>query len=308
MTTTNGTVTSQKSTTNWKGIIDTIISRYGLLVVGLAMIALFGILKPDTYLTTRNLLSIATSQSIVALMALSILGILVVGEFDLSFSSIFGFSQVFVIGLIAHYGFPWWASCLLVLGVGLLAGGFNWIFSHKLQINSLVATLGLATILGGIAVGYSGGTIVTGRLPSVFTDIGRSRFLSIEMPIFYVLIIAAALYILLEYTVTGRHMRAVGDNRNAASLAGINVGKAVFVAFALAGVISVLAAIINGSQLGAGQPLVGAGYLLPSYAAVFLGATTVTPGRWTRSASRCVKAKPSVLWAKAAPANPPSRG
>jgi Branched-chain amino acid transport system / permease component len=75
------------------------------------------------------------------------------------------------------------------------------------------------------------------------------------MPIWYVVIVAGLLYVLLEFTATGRHMRAVGGNRAAAELAGISSGRAVAVAFIIGGLISALAAIVSGSQLDQGRPL-----------------------------------------------------
>lgn len=261
-------------------VADKAVSRYGLVLVVLLMIAVFAVLKPATYLTLDNLLSIATSQSIVALLALSILGVLIVGEFDLSFASILGLSQVLVIGLITENGVAWWVSCLVVLAIGIVAGLFNAFMVVGLQVSSFVATMGISTVVGGLAIGYSGGMVVTGILPDAFYIIAQSRFLGIEMPVWYVLVIAVALTLLFEYTATGRHMRAVGGNRAAARLAGISIARALTVAFVLAGSIAALGAIISGSQLGSGQPLVAAGYLLPAYAGAFLGATTITPGRF----------------------------
>lgn len=260
--------------------LDSAVSNYGLVLVVLLMIGVFAILKPDTYLTVDNLLSIATSQSIVALLSLSILGVLIVGEFDLSFASILGLSQVMVIGLMANSGWSWPISCLAVLALSLAGGLINALLIVRMQISSFVATMGLSTVVGGLAVGYSGGMVVTGVLPDAFYNLAQTNPLGIPMPIWYVVVVAVVLFILFEYTSTGRHMRAVGGNRPAARLAGISIGRALTVAFSIAGLLAGLGAIISGSQLGSGQPLAAAGYLLPAYAGAFLGATTITPGRF----------------------------
>lgn len=256
------------------------VGRYGLVLVVVIMMGVFTALRPDTYLTAANLLSIATSQSITALLALAILGVLIVGEFDLSFASIFGISQVLVIGLIANSGLSWPLACIAVLCVAALAGLANAAMTMRLHVSSFVATLGVSTILGGVAVGYSGGMVVTGTLPDGFSALAQAAPLGVEMPIWYVLAAAIVLTVLLEYTSTGRHMRAVGGNRAAARLTGISIGWAVTIAFVIAAVLSSLAAIVSGSQLGSGQPMIAAGYLLPAYAGAFLGATTITPGRF----------------------------
>ncbi|PZV38767.1 ABC transporter permease [Mesorhizobium kowhaii] len=261
-------------------LVDTAVSNYGLVLVVLLMIGVFAILKPDTYFTVDNLLSIATSQAIVALLALSILGVLIVGEFDLSFASILGLCQVMVIGLMANSSWSWPTACVAVVALGLAAGLINAFLVVRMQVSSFVATMGLSTVVGGLAVGYSGGMVVTGALPDAFYNLAQISPLGIPMPIWYVVIVAILLYTLFEFTSTGRHMRAVGGNRAAARLAGISISRALTVAFVIAGVLAGLGAIVSGSLLGSGQPLAAAGYLLPAYAGAFLGATTITPGRF----------------------------
>jgi ribose transport system permease protein len=265
---------------SFRGIIDKAVGHYGLVIVVIVVVGIFAVLRPDTYMTARNLLSIATAQSITALLALAIIGVLIVGEFDLSFTTVFGLVQVLVIGFMTDGGMAWPIACLIGLAVGVVTGIANTIVTIRLNVSSFVATLGVSTILGGIAVGYSGGTILTGNLSPTFSALAQMAPLGIEMPIWYVIAVAGLLYVLLEFTATGRHMRAVGGNRAAAELAGISVGRAVSVAFITAGLISALAAMISGSQLGSGQAVIAAGYLLPAYAAAFLGATTITPGRF----------------------------
>lgn len=266
--------------TKASAVIDAIAGRYGLVIVVLSLVGLFAVLRPSTYLTVSNLLSIATSQSIVALLSLGILGVLIVGEFDLSFASILGLCQVLVIGLIANSGVPWWLSCLAVLAIGLCGGLISSFLIVRLQVSSFVATMGVSTIVGGLAVGYSGGMVVTGVLPDTFNNLGQLSPLGVDMPVWYVIAAAILLFVLFEYTTTGRHMRAVGGNRAAARLAGISVGQALTIALVIAGVLAAVGAIVSASQLGSGQPLAAVGYLLPAYAGAFLGATTIAPGRF----------------------------
>lgn len=261
-------------------LLETILARYGLVLIVIALLCTFAALRPDTYLTVRNLLSIATSQSIIALLSLSILGVLIVGEFDLSFAALMGLCQVLIIGIVSQTTLPWITIAVGLIGLGALAGLFNAFLIRKLYVSSFVATMGLATILGGIGMGYSGGAILTGILPDSFYAFGQGSLLGIDFPVWYVFGVAIGLYILFEHTVLGRHMRAVGDNRAAARLIGVNITKVVAFAFVLAGSIAALAAIVSGSQLGSGQPMIAMGYLLPAYAGAFLGLTTITPGRF----------------------------
>jgi ribose transport system permease protein len=257
-----------------------ILTDYGLVLVLLVMVAVFSALKPETYFTTDNFISVAESQAITGLMALAIICVLVVGEFDLSFTAIFGLAQVLVIGLITRDDVSWVIAVLAVVGIGLIVGLINALLTARLQVNSFIGTLGVATVIGGISVGYTDGQVVTGVLPQAFTDLARNELFGIALPVFYVLAAAVVLYLVLGYSASGRHMVATGGNPAAARLAGIKTGRSIMLAFLIAGVLSALAAVISGSQLGSGQPLLANSYLLPAYAAVFLGATAITPGRF----------------------------
>jgi ribose transport system permease protein len=256
------------------------LSRYGLLLVVIALLIGFSIAKPHTYFTTNNFLSIAETQSITALLALAIICILTVGEFDLSFASIFGLCELLSVGLIVKQGWAVGIVCVAVLVIGVIIALANSFFTVKLKISSFVATLGVSTILGGLSVGYSHGEVVFGELPSFFAEIGQGDVAGIALPVVYVVIVAIALWVMLQYSSTGRRMLAVGGNRDAARLTGIRIGFVVMQAFLVAGVLSAFAGIVSGSQLGSGQPLLSTSYLLPAYAGAFLGATTITPGRF----------------------------
>jgi ribose transport system permease protein len=257
-----------------------VAARYGLLFVTVGLIVLFSVLKPDTYLTTDNFLSIAESQAITGLLALAIICVLIVGEFDLSFAAIFGLTQVLAIGLMVKQGLPLGVDVLAVLVIGIVAGLVNSLLTVRLAISSFIATLGVSTILNGLSVGYSNGEVVSGKLPALFTDLGQKSVGGVALPVLYVVVVAAVLFVVLQYSATGRHMVAAGGNRDAARLAGISVGRAVMAAFVIAGLFSAIAAIVSASQLGSGQPLLSNSYLLPAYAGAFLGATAITPGRF----------------------------
>lgn len=253
---------------------------FGLLFVLLAMIAGFGAARPDTYLTGGNLLSIAETQAITALLALAIVGVLTIGEFDLSFAAYFGLAQVLVVGLIVNQNLPPALACLIVVALGAALGLINTLLIVKFHMDSFIATLGVSTVLAGVTDGYSGGSIITGNLSPGFLKIGQGSIAGVGLPVLYVLGTAVALFILLQFTTTGRKLLVVGRNREAARLAGISVGAATAVAFVIAGIIAGGAAIVSGSQLGSGQPVISSSYLLPAYAGAFLGATTITPGRF----------------------------
>ena len=139
--------------------------------------------------------------------------VLVVGEFDLSIGATLGISQYLVLKLITHYGLSWQVAIVATLGVGAAIGAANAIAVVGLGINSFIATIGIATILEGLVQWISDGNQpLFGGAPNGFTSLAQTKHL-VVLPVYYALASAVALWVLLEFTVVGRQMRATGANR-----------------------------------------------------------------------------------------------
>lgn len=261
-------------------LLTVALTRYGLLLVFLAIVTTFSILLPYTYFTTTNLSSIANQQVITLILALAVLTPLIVGEFDLSVAQLFGTLQLLVIGLMSMSGLPFPLAIVVCLVAGAVVGGINAVLITRYRVSSFIATLGVATILQGLGLWYSGGEVIFANVPQGFLSLAQSDLLGVPMPVIYGLIVALVLWFMLTYTSLGRKFFATGGNRSAATLSGISNAKMITIAFVLAGVLAAVAAVILASRIGSGQPLLGPSYLLPAYAGAFLGATTVTPGRF----------------------------
>ena len=125
----------------------------------------------------------------------------------------------------------------------------------------------------------SGGNEIIG-LSSGFQSIANDSLLGISLPVYYLLAVALLVWYVLEHTPPGRHVYAVGGNREAARLTGVRTGLVVFATLTVVGVAAGFAGVLVSSQVGAGDPSVGPAYLLPALAGVFLGSTQVQPGRF----------------------------
>ncbi len=264
----------------WQVRAADLAARFGLIVVTVLIIALFSVLRPDTYFTLLNFETIATNQATTLILALAILLPLIGGEFDLSVAANFGFCQLLVAGLMIHQGIGWGLAIVLTLLVGGAIGLVNGILVIGLSLDSFIATLAMTTILGGMTTWYSGGEIIVGDFAQPFLTLGQKQIGSLSIFVIYAVAVAIVLWICLEWVAAGRHLYATGSGRLAAQLLGIGTGRLIIGAFVLCGVIAAFAGIVTASQLGSGQPALGASYLLPAYAAVFLGATTVKPGQF----------------------------
>jgi ribose transport system permease protein len=257
-----------------------LFSRWGLLLFFLAVFGGFSLWLPHKFPTSGNVQDILTSQPPGIFIAYAAMLVLVVGEFDLSIGATLAFCGYLVLKFVTHYGLSWPAAVIAALGVGAAIGSINSILAVGLGINSFIATIGVATILEGLLEWISSGNqpIYAGA-PHGFTTLARTKEV-VVLPVYYSLVGAIVLWVLLEFTVIGRQMRATGANRAAAKLSGIHTGRARVTAFVLAGLLSALGGILITAQVGAADasPATGSSYLLPAYAAAFLGATAIRPG------------------------------
>jgi ribose transport system permease protein len=260
--------------------IGDFLARYGLVVVTLLVLTLFSAIRPSTYFTSLNFQTIAANQAPTLLLALAILVPLIAGEFDLSVAANFGFCQLLVAGLIIKQSLPWEVALVLTLLVGGVIGLSNGLLIVVFRINSFIATLGTATVIGGFTTWYSGGQIIAGNFPSAFLSLGQRQFGSLSIFVVYALALSLLLWLFLTFIASGRHLYATGGGRAAAVLLGLRTSRLIVAAFVICGVIAAFTGVITASQLSSGQPALGASYLLPAYAGAFLGATTVNPGQF----------------------------
>jgi ribose transport system permease protein len=256
-----------------------LLSRWGLLIVFAVVFGGFSAWIPNRFPTSGNVQDILTSQPPGIFIAYAAMLVLVVGEFDLSIGATLGVSQYLVLKLITHYGLSWQAAILVTLAVGAGIGLANAIAVVGLGINSFIATIGVATILDGLLQWISDGSSpIFGGAPHGLTSLAQTKAAGIVLPVYYALGASILLWLLLEFTVGGRQMRATGANRVAARLSGIRTGRARVTAFTLAGVLASVGGILVTARIGAADATSGPGFLLPAYAAAFLGATAIRPG------------------------------
>lgn len=255
------------------------IAVYGLVIVFLLVMVIFGALRPSSFLSVTNINSILVSQSVTAMLALAEMIPLATKQFDLSVGYHLGMAQVLIIGLQVQQGLGWVETAALVLVLSLVVGFVNGALVTWFKIDSFIATMGTGTMLYGLSNWYSNGEQIVGMsLPQSFTGLS-SIWHGLPLPALYVGVISIVLWCVMERLPIGRNLYVIGANVRAAELTGINVSRHVMGAFIASGFISGIAGIVLGSLLQTGTPSVGPEYLLPAFAATLLGATSIRPGR-----------------------------
>jgi ribose transport system permease protein len=254
--------------------------RYALLAAWGVTIVVFGILRPDTFLTTSNFTTIFGSQAILVVLTLALLVPLTAGDYDLSVAATMGLSAMTLAILNVNHGWSIWLAALAALGVGLLVGLINGALVVLLDIDSLIATLGSSTFIAGVILWISDSQTISGVSDTLINATVIDRFLGIPLEFYYGIALGLVMLYVFEFMPVGRRLLFVGRGRGVARLSGIRVARLRWGALAASGVISAFAGILYCGTLGSADPTSSLSFLLPAFAAAFLGATTIMPGRF----------------------------
>ncbi len=254
-------------------------SNISAVYVGIALVVLFSIWIPNTFLTSSTLTTLLSEQAITGVLAVALVLPFAAGVFDLSFAYNAGFGAILAASLIGNHGFPVWAAVVLVIAACGAVGAANGFLATAIGINPVIATLAVGSCLSAGTTWISGGNEIIG-LGNGFQAIADSKLLGVQLPVYYMLALALIVWYVLEHTPPGRHIYAVGGNREAARLMGVRTGLVAFCSLAVVGLAAGLAGVLVSSQVGAGDPSAGPAYLLPGLAGVFLGSTQLHPGRF----------------------------
>lgn len=262
-----------------KKLKSLLISWEALLVVLLLVCCVIGNALSPYFLTSFNFYALTSNIMEIAIMALPMTMIIIVGEIDLSVASILGLASV-VLGQFWHLGQPMWLAIVVALLVGIVAGWINGVIVTRLGLPSLVVTIGSLALFRGLAYVVLGDQAVS-NFPAAFTNLGFGTIAGTEIPwsglIFAVLAIIFA--VVLHFSRLGRQLYAMGSNKEAARFAGINVNRTKLILFIVAGLLSALAGIIFTARLSSARPDNALGFELDVVTVVLLGGVDIFGGR-----------------------------
>lgn len=248
----------------------------GILVLG----AVFGSLRPQSFLTWANISTMLGSQAVLVVLTLALIIPLTAGDYDLSVASTLTLSGMTVAVLNAQHIWPLASSMLVALAFGVCIGVVNAGFILYFRIPSLIVTLGSGTFINGLVLWMSGSMTVSGVSSGLTEWVVIRRLFGIPLAFYYALALCVLLWYFFGYTTPGRRLLFVGRGREVARLSGIRVDRARFISLVASGLLSAFAGILYAGTIGAADPLSGLTFLLPAFAAAFLGATSISPGRF----------------------------
>ncbi len=254
------------------------MKRFQKLLPFLSLIVLFVLLwvASPYFLTKTNLSSLVRQTAVINIMALGMTIIIISGGIDLSVGAILAMGGLLgTMAMEKGLGIP--LGVAIGLGVGLLCGLLNGVLITRLKIAPFIVTLGTLGIFRGGTLLISNGLPVH-QIPQAFSFLGEGSLLGVPFVLWLLVLCAAAMHFVLEHTRLGRYSFAIGSNTAAAVYAGVPVAFYTTAVYAIGGLLTGLAGMIEASRLMTGQPTAGNGYELQAIAAVVIGGGSLHGG------------------------------
>jgi inositol transport system permease protein len=266
-----------------------LLSRHAPALCLVLLMVVFSILEP-AFLSPQNLFNVMRQISIEGLIAIGMTFVILTAGIDLSVGSLVALAGL-VAAMIAKgstassfslsggaaEGYGWFAAMLGAMGVGLLGGFLQGFAITRLKVPPFVVTLGGLSIFRGLALMISAAGPISG-FDAAYRWWGQGRIGSVPVPVIIFLTIAFAAFIVLRYSRYGRQVYAVGGNREAARLSGVNVPGVLLSVYVIIGFLAGLAGFILSARLNSSEAVAGMGYELNVIAAVVIGGTSLFGG------------------------------
>lgn len=251
------------------------LNALGPLAVLMVLLIALSVFVPD-FLTDRNLRGLVLSVSLVGAVATTMMLVLALKEVDLSVGSLVALSGVLTAEVISRTGSVTYGVAA-GLAAGALVGLVNGIVVAKLRVNSLIATLAMMEIVRGLAFLASGGEAVPIPEESFYV-LGSGELLGIGFPVWITILCFIVFGVVINATVFGRNVLAIGGNAEAARLAGVPVDRVKILVFTIHGIVTAFAGIVLAARITSGQPNTSLGLELQVISACVLGGVSLAGG------------------------------
>jgi ribose/xylose/arabinose/galactoside ABC-type transport system permease subunit len=266
--------TASAPTFAWRAFLQ----RYGLLLILGVLVTVISLREPR-FLSVDNAINILRQATDTGIIAIGMMLVILTRGIDLSVGSILAVTTLITADQLRS-GLPALPALLVCLGIGALLGLVNGLLVSRVGIPPFIATLGMMVAGRGLALQISGGKPIS-ELGEDFRQIGTGFVGAIPIPVIIVALIVVAGFILLNYTVLGRRIFALGDNERAAFLTGIPVKTIQTLVYVISGALASLAGAILMARLGSAPTNIGEGIEFDAIAAVVVGGTSFAGGEGT---------------------------
>jgi ribose transport system permease protein len=257
-----------------------LVETYAVVGAWAVVIVVFSFLRPDTFLTSENFATIFGSQAVLVVLTLALLIPLAAGDYDLSVAAMVVLSSMLVAILNVNEGWSIGTAIVAALAVGAAVGAINGGLVVLFGIDSLIVTLGTGTFINGVVLWISDSNTISGASSTLVDAVIVTRLFGIPLGFYYGLALCALIWYVFEYTPLGKRLLVVGRSPSVARLSGVRVARIRWGSLVCSAVVAALAGVLYAGTTGGADPSSGNSFLLPAFAAAFLGTTTIAPGRF----------------------------
>lgn len=258
--------------------IAEIIGENGFILIFILWIVILS-LTTRTFLNSNNIFTVLRQATIVSIVAIGEMLIMLLGGMDVSLAAVMGFSGIMAASLMVNFNFPPELAGLVCILIGGLIGLINGILVTIVRINAVIATLGMMSVLNGMALAYTQGKTIVGPQLDQIAFLSRGYVGPIPFPVILMFVFYIVFYIILNKTVFGAHIYAIGNNDKASWLAGIKVDRMKILAFTVAGILAGFSGLLQASRQGSATSSMGNEFLFPILTAVILGGISLSGGK-----------------------------
>lgn len=253
--------------------------QYALVIAWAMLVVGFCIASP-AFGTTGNFQTIFGSQAVLLLLTLGLIVPLTSGDFDLSIASTLSLSSMMIALLTNHDGWALGPAIAAAILAAILIGLINGVLVVIVGLDSFIVTLGMATFLQGVIAWISNSETISGIPPLLLEWTVGNEILGIPLTFWYGVAATIGLWIVLQHTPLGRRLLFVGRGRSVSRLTGLPVRRLRIGALVCSATVAAIAGVFYLGSIGTADPTSGQSFLLPAFAAAFLGATAIVPGRF----------------------------
>ena len=248
------------------------------ILMGLIVLCVFFSISSDRFLTLGNFVNMLLQVSTIGIVAIGGMFVILTGGIDLSAGSMAALIGLLMAGFCVDNGMPVPLSIVLGILIGLGLGYLIGLSVTKLRLTAFIVTLAMQSMLRGLGLVYSQGTTIFG-MPKSFDYVGGGMVWSVPVPVILVIILFIIAHFVLSRTTFGHQVYAVGGNREAAYLAGINVKRVERITYTLAGGMTALSALVLTGRLGAAVPDAADGLEFSAISAIVIGGGSLSGGK-----------------------------
>jgi ribose transport system permease protein len=243
------------------------------LLVLLALMWILLAFGTRSFWTYNNITNLLRQGAMTAILSIGETFVIITGGIDLSVGAIVGFTSVIIAWLLTH-GFPIWIAVVLTLAIGVAIGTFHAFGVTRLGLPPFIMTLATLTALRGIGLLITNGATIS-VTNDQFTGFSRGNFLFVPNLFWMVIIVAVPGYIFLHQTRFGRYLFAVGSNKEATRLSGVNTTRILYIAYIVSATCAAFVGILLAARIGIGNATQAEGWELQAIASSVIGGTSL---------------------------------